>query len=300
MAKAAAASAPAKHKVPTEAEVFAALNAPPAPAARAATSSRLTNLVYLFVALAVGLVSMLVKDANFLRSKVGRHTLPWKSPVLDRALVVVLCALLFVGVAVALERQALVRVTKQTYRAHRQSFISWWKLTYRTRHRVFFQYMVLLAQVAVVACAWRAVVLGTNCKAPMVVVLSGSMEPTFYRGDILLLHNSPLDPIAPGEIIVFRIDGRDIPIVHRMMQVHRPVHNNGTELFLTKGDNNNGHDRPLYAPGQLWLLRREIMGRARFFIPYVGMITVKVNEYPALKFVVIAVMLSLTLYTKEL
>ncbi|KAH9260582.1 hypothetical protein BASA81_001049 [Batrachochytrium salamandrivorans] len=299
MAKAAKAPAPAKHKVPTEAEVFAALNAPSTTAPP--TSSRLTNLLYLFGALAVGLMSMLFKDANFVRNKVGKHTLPWKSPVLDRVFVVVVCSLFFMITAMVLERPALVRAMKQTYRTHRQAFISWWKLTYRTRHRIFFQYMVLLAQVAVVACAWRAVVLVTNCSAPMVVVLSGSMEPAFYRGDILLLNNSPKDPISPGEIIVFRIDGRDIPIVHRMMQVHRPFNNSqGTELFLTKGDNNNGHDRPLYAPGQLWLLRREIMGRARFFIPYVGMITVKVNEYPTLKLVVIVIMLSLTLYTKEL
>ena len=52
----------------------------------------------------------------------------------------------------------------------------------------------------------------------VVVVLSGSMEPGFYRGDILFL-NMGYKPIRTGEIVVFNIDGRDIPIVHRVIKV---------------------------------------------------------------------------------
>lgn len=50
-------------------------------------------------------------------------------------------------------------------------------------------------------------------------MLSGSMEPGFYRGDILFL-NMGTQPIRTGEIVVFNIDGRDIPIVHRVIKVH--------------------------------------------------------------------------------
>ena len=53
----------------------------------------------------------------------------------------------------------------------------------------------------------------------VVVVLSGSMEPGFYRGDILFL-NMGHQPIRAGEIVVFNIDQRDIPIVHRVIKVH--------------------------------------------------------------------------------
>lgn len=49
-------------------------------------------------------------------------------------------------------------------------------------------------------------------------MLSGSMEPGFYRGDILFL-NMGNKPIRTGEIVVFNIDGRDIPIVHRVIKV---------------------------------------------------------------------------------
>lgn len=53
----------------------------------------------------------------------------------------------------------------------------------------------------------------------VVVVLSGSMEPGFYRGDILFL-NMGHQPIRVGEVVVFNIDQRDIPIVHRVIKVH--------------------------------------------------------------------------------
>lgn len=46
------------------------------------------------------------------------------------------------------------------------------------------------------------------------------MEPAFFRGDLLLLTNYPEEPIRAGDIVVFRIEGRDIPIVHRVLKVH--------------------------------------------------------------------------------
>ncbi|XP_063946152.1 uncharacterized protein LOC108212554 [Daucus carota subsp. sativus] len=57
----------------------------------------------------------------------------------------------------------------------------------------------------------------TGSESPVVVVLSGSMEPGSKRGDILFLHMSK-DPIRAGEIVVFNIDGREIPIVHRVIK----------------------------------------------------------------------------------
>ena len=46
------------------------------------------------------------------------------------------------------------------------------------------------------------------------------MEPAFHRGDLLFLTNSPSEPIRVGEIVVFKIEGRDIPIVHRVLKIH--------------------------------------------------------------------------------
>jgi signal peptidase len=36
---------------------------------------------------------------------------------------------------------------------------------------------------------WKGLMLITNCESPVVVVLTGSMEPAYFRGDILFLHD---------------------------------------------------------------------------------------------------------------
>ncbi|KAK6148957.1 hypothetical protein DH2020_016482 [Rehmannia glutinosa] len=102
---------------------------------------------------------------------------------------------------------------------------------------------------------WKTLVCITGSESPVVVVLSESMEPGFSRGDILFLHMSR-DPIRAGEIVVYNIDGRDIPIVHRVIQVHERQ-GTGEVDVLTKGDNNDGDDIPLYAPGLLVITSKD-------------------------------------------
>ncbi|XP_065187321.1 signal peptidase complex catalytic subunit SEC11A-like [Sycon ciliatum] len=135
---------------------------------------------------------------------------------------------------------------------------------------------------------WKGLMVVTHSESPIVVVLSGSMEPAFYRGDLLFLTNYQSEPIRVGEIVVFRIKGRDIPIVHRVLKLHEKE--DGTIKFLTKGDNNMVDDRGLYAPGQMWLERSDVVGRARGFVPHVGMVTIVMNDYPKLKYVLLSVL----------
>ncbi len=54
---------------------------------------------------------------------------------------------------------------------------------------------------------WKGLVALTYSESPVVVVLSGSMEPAFQRGDILFLTNYT-EPIRVGEVIVFKIKDR--------------------------------------------------------------------------------------------
>ena len=49
---------------------------------------------------------------------------------------------------------------------------------------------------------------------------SGSMEPAFYRGDLLFLTNPPNQRYETGDITVYKIPGADIPIVHRVLETH--------------------------------------------------------------------------------
>jgi hypothetical protein len=49
------------------------------------------------------------------------------------------------------------------------------------------------------------------------------MEPAFYRGDLLFLTNYSTEPLRVGEVCVFKIRERDIPIVHRIHAIHEEL-----------------------------------------------------------------------------
>ncbi|XP_055648781.1 signal peptidase complex catalytic subunit SEC11C isoform X1 [Falco peregrinus] len=144
---------------------------------------------------------------------------------------------------------------------------------------------------------WKGLIVITGSESPIVVVLSGSMEPAFHRGDLLFLTNFHDDPIRAGEIVVFKVEGRDIPIVHRVIKVHEKE--NGNIKFLTKGDNNEVDDRGLYKEGQNWLEKKDVVGRARGFLPYVGIVTIIMNDYPKFKYALLAVMGAYVLLKRE-
>ena len=183
-----------------------------------------------------------------------------------------------------------------------------------------------MLSLALIVCSalmiWKGLIVYTGSESPVVVVLSGSMEPAFYRGDILFLTQSDSDFLV-GDIVVFKIAGKDIPIVHRVHEIHTkpataaatsrpgtPVKGtaDGAELsqrsvsveLLTKGDNNQVHDSwGIYNPGQMWLGREDIMGRAVGFLPYCGMVTIWLTDYPIVKYVLLGVMGLFVIFAKD-
>ena len=52
---------------------------------------------------------------------------------------------------------------------------------------------------------WKGLMVCTGSESPIVVVLSGSMEPAFHRGDLLFLTNYEAEDIRVGEIVVFKV-----------------------------------------------------------------------------------------------
>ncbi|TRY80078.1 hypothetical protein TCAL_09327 [Tigriopus californicus] len=154
------------------------------------------------------------------------------------------------------------------------------------KRQVLYQVLSFGMIVSSALMIWKGLMVGTGSESPIVVVLSGSMEPAFHRGDLLFLTNYEQEDIRVGEIVVFKVEGRDIPIVHRVLKVHEQ--DDGSIKFLTKGDNNSVDDRGLYAPGQNWLAKKDVVGRARGFLPYVGIVTILMNEYPKFKYCVLA------------
>jgi signal peptidase I len=68
---------------------------------------------------------------------------------------------------------------------------------------------------------WKSLSIIADSPSPIVVVLSGSMEPAFQRGDLLFLWNR--DKTAEvGEIVVYNVKDKDIPIVHRVVRSYGP------------------------------------------------------------------------------
>ncbi|KEP49162.1 signal peptidase complex catalytic subunit SEC11 [Rhizoctonia solani 123E] len=147
---------------------------------------------------------------------------------------------------------------------------------------------------------WKGMGLATNTESPIVVVLSGSMEPAFYRGDLLFLTNFPNVPYQIGDITVYKVLGQDIPIVHRVLETHSQNVTPPTEqLLLTKGDNNELDDIQLYR-GLRWLERKHIVGKVQGFLPYVGYATIAMNDFPQLKYALLGGLGDVTKQTPNL
>ncbi|CAF4231431.1 unnamed protein product [Adineta steineri] len=109
---------------------------------------------------------------------------------------------------------------------------------------------------------WKSLMVLTNSTNPIIITLSGGNGPAFnQRGDLLLLTNYHSEPVRVGDIVAFRVKGRDIPIIHRVIRLHEK--SDGYIKFLTKHDANQVDDRGLYAEGQLWLEKKDIIGKVK-------------------------------------
>ncbi|XP_067652970.1 signal peptidase complex catalytic subunit SEC11C-like [Haliotis asinina] len=153
--------------------------------------------------------------------------------------------------------------------------------------RVYYQVLKLLLFLLTPVMLWMGQMLLTDCNMPVLVVASSDLYPSFLnRGDLLFLTNYKEEPIRVGEIVVFKVDGREIPIVHRVLKVHEKE--NGTVKMLTKGDNNLVDDRGLYPPGKFWLERADVIGVVKGYVPYVGIAAIILQEHPKVKYVLLA------------
>ena len=72
-------------------------------------------------------------------------------------------------------------------------------------------------------------------------VISGSMEPEFNIGDLIVSQKKNQADIKVNDVISFSLDGRNT-ITHRVIEI---VNKNGETLYKTKGDNNNSEDSDL-------------------------------------------------------
>jgi signal peptidase len=108
---------------------------------------------------------------------------------------------------------------------------------------------------------------------PVVAVESNSMVPTFSQGDILIIQGTrnPQDyggMLHVGDVIVYSVEGRSVPIVHRITQI------NPDGSYQTQGDANTGQH-----PFEKLIEASQIHGKVVTIIPYLGWVKIGVTEY---------------------
>ena len=134
------------------------------------------------------LVPRVVQDPLVVRRTLGvLPSLPGWVHVL--ALVLLWTVACVVAGVLAVGRRSAKRAVRKFYRSQRDEFLDLARTTWAMRGALLFQYLAVGAIIGGGVVAWRAFCLGMNSESPLVVVLSGSMETAFYRGDLLFLTN---------------------------------------------------------------------------------------------------------------
>jgi len=119
-----------------------------------------------------------------------------------------------------------------------------------------------------------------NTEAPIVIVVSGSMEPSISEGDLLFVAGANPEDIKNGtaedkngDVIVFDARGLwagapEEPIVHRVVDKYLV---GDTWYFQTKGDANS-------LPDQAHVPESRIIGVVIGGIPYIGWVKIVLTE----------------------
>lgn len=124
--------------------------------------------------------------------------------------------------------------------------------------------------------------MATQTAYPLLVLSSSGH--LVHRGDLLFLHNTSTY-CNVGDLIAYQIEDRSFPIVHRIVSDHRT--NERTTRILTKGDDNRVDDRGLYPPGQMWLSRKDVVGKVVAIVPLAGMIPIIFRDFAFLKYALV-------------
>jgi len=131
-----------------------------------------------------------------------------------------------------------------------------------------------LREIFSVLLVFQIVCCFANTDTPLAVVKSESMEPTLFRGDVIVIRNYSNANVTPriGTIIVFDLPTKDIPIVHRIIK-------NTQDCIVTKGDNNRLDDRyGIYPKGMDCVPVKDIHGYVQLVIPFVGYLPLIIGE----------------------
>lgn len=120
---------------------------------------------------------------------------------------------------------------------------------------------VLIVLLSLVAIMYVPKFMGFN---PM-IVLSGSMEPTYHVGSLLYVKGTDTDKIKVGDPITFYLDDNETLVTHRVIKIDEE-----TKAFYTQGDANEVEDGSAISPDK-------VLGVPVFNIPKIGYVADKIS-----------------------
>lgn len=115
-----------------------------------------------------------------------------------------------------------------------------------------------------------------NNQKPVMAVVSNSMEPTFYKGDLIVAKGVPPESLEVGDVIVYENPLRGIDVVHRIVAIE-----DGSPhlYFYTKGDNNKTNPKSDQESGLAPPVVDEwVRGKVVLVIPKLGWFKVMLTE----------------------
>ncbi len=154
----------------------------------------------------------------------------------------------------------------------------------------------LLVALVIVVSVEYGLRLALHTDTPLVIVVSGSMEPVFYKGDVVVLKGVNPNDVHVGNVIVYKRPGFEYPIIHRVRYVGMLDINGKIErCFVTWGDNNPVPDPPYPLPNGKYAIyympnlyggydagcvpASDVEAKAIFVIPKVGWIPLWLREH---------------------
>ncbi|WP_457555276.1 signal peptidase I [Candidatus Pyrohabitans sp.] len=141
------------------------------------------------------------------------------------------------------------------------------------------RYIVIGLILAVALNFGLGLVLGAE--KPVMAVVSSSMEPTFSKGDLVVIKGIAPEEVKVGDIIVYYNPFKHIPVVHRVVAIEEI---DGKRYFITKGDNNRTNPYPDQDPRVMLappVSEQNLKGKVIFWIPKIGWVKVLFTELAA-------------------
>lgn len=139
--------------------------------------------------------------------------------------------------------------------------VSWWRMLLSGASWALLVAMIALAAAVIVVPAVTG--------AKTYTVLTGSMEPTYPPGTLVVVRPVAPDELSMGDVITFQLRSGEAQVAtHRIVGVGADA--TGEPLFVTRGDANNVDDedpvRPVQVIGKLW-----------YAVPYIGWVNNVIN-----------------------